>query len=189
MNLPTTRKEAKAQNSKYYFTGIPCKRGHVDKRETKKGICSTCRREDWKKENDRRALLPKSEAAKASAERYYEKNKELVKARAAARPKEEKSRWKKAHKDRNKDYYNTLNSLRKRRHKNATPQWLSYRQKQDIKDLYLQAVTLSRITGELYVVDHIIPLINPTVCGLHVPWNLRVITQEENLKKSNKHEV
>ena len=188
MNYPATRAEAKKLNSKYYNTGKLCKRGHLDNRETNKGICCTCRKEDVIKENKRRSLLPKSQAAIEGARRYYEKNKELVKARAAARPKEEKAKWKKAHKERNKDYYNTLSSLRKRRHKNATPSWLTYRQKQDIKALYLQAITLTQITGERYVVDHIVPLINSEVCGLHVPWNLRVITQEENLKKSNKLE-
>jgi len=47
-------------------------------------------------------------------------------------------------------------------------------------------MSLTKLTSERYVVDHIVPLINPAVCGLHVPWNLRVITQEENLQKSNK---
>jgi len=188
MDLPKTRKEAKDLGAKYYFTGLSCKHGHIDKRETAKGICVSCRKVEWAKENKRRSLLPKSDAAKKAAQKYYETHKDIVKARAAARPKEEKNRWKKAHKERNKDYYNVLNSLRKRRHKHATPRWLTYFQKQDIKALYAQAVLLTKITGERYVVDHIVPLLNPSVCGLHVPWNLRVITQEENLKKSNKLE-
>jgi 5-methylcytosine-specific restriction endonuclease McrA len=52
--------------------------------------------------------------------------------------------------------------------------------------MYKTAITMTRITGEQYVVDHIVPLRSEVVCGLHVPWNLRVITREENLKKSNK---
>jgi 5-methylcytosine-specific restriction endonuclease McrA len=55
-----------------------------------------------------------------------------------------------------------------------------------MRHLYLQAMELTKLTGERYVVDHIVPLISDEVCGLHVPWNLRVITQEENLRKSNK---
>jgi hypothetical protein len=46
--------------------------------------------------------------------------------------------------------------------------------------------TEAKATGEKYVVDHIVPLRSDVVCGLHVPWNLRVITHEKNLLKLNK---
>jgi hypothetical protein len=186
MEYPKTRKEAKEQNATHYNTGKPCSRGHIALRKTK-GTCIECMKEDWAKDNVKRGLKPKSEASKEAGRRYYERNKEIVIARANARTPEEKQSWKKIHKQRNPDYYNALNSLRKRRHKEATPKWLSKRQKDTIRELYRIAITMSRTTGERYVVDHIVPLINPTVCGLHVPWNLRVITQEENLKKSNLH--
>lgn len=42
---------------------------------------------------------------------------------------------------------------------------------------------MTRKTGELYVVDHIVPKIGGIVSGLHVPWNLRVIHWLENAKK------
>ena len=185
MEYPKTRKEAKEQGAKYYYTGAPCVRGHTALRKTK-GVCVECMKEDWAKDNAKRMAKPKSEAAKEAGRRYYERNREMVIARANARTPEEKKAWKKIHKQRNPDYYNALTSLRKRRHKNATPPWLTKKQRSEIKNLYLIAITMSKTTGERYVVDHIVPLINPKVCGLHVPWNLRVITQEENLKKSNK---
>ena len=182
---PNTRKEAKKLGIKYYFTGQLCIRGHVALRKTK-GACVECVREDWAIDNKKRSEKPKSEASKAAGRRYYEKNKEAVKARANARPPEEKQRNRNKHKEKNPDLYKALVSVRKRRHRQATPKWITAEQKLDMRQLYLQAMELTKITGERYVVDHIVPLISDVVCGLHVPWNLRVITQEENLRKSNK---
>jgi len=36
-------------------------------------------------------------------------------------------------------------------------------------------------------VDHIVPLIHPFVCGLHVENNLRIIPLADNIRKSNNH--
>jgi len=185
MGYPKTRKEAKETGNKYYFTGLPCTRGHIALRKTK-GTCVECMKEDWAIDNEKRKEKPKSEAAKAAGKRYYEKNREVVIARAAARPHEEVREYKEKYKAANPELYKALTSVRKRRHRNATPPWITKEQKLQIRQMYLQAQKLTKMTGERYVVDHIIPLINDSVCGLHVPWNLRVMTQEENLKKSNK---
>lgn len=182
---PKDRATAKEIGAKHYYTGQPCVRGHVALRITK-GTCVECRKEDWSVENERRKEKPKSEASKAAGRRYYEKNKEAVKARANARPLEERRSHKYKHKERNPEYYKALTSVRKRRHRNATPKWLGAEEKLAMRKLYLQAMDLTKLTGERYVVDHIVPLLSDEVCGLHVPWNLRVITQEENLRKSNK---
>ena len=185
MEYPKTRKEAKETGNKYYFTGLPCTRGHIALRKIK-GTCVECMKEDWAIDNEKRKEKPKSEAAKAAGKRYYEKNREVVIARAAARPHEEVREYKEKYKAANPELYKALTSVRKRRHRNATPPWITKEQKLQIRQMYLQAQKLTKMTGERYVVDHIIPLLNDSVCGLHVPWNLRVMTQEENLKKSNK---
>lgn len=185
MEYPNNRKEAQKLGIKYYYTGQPCIRGHVALRKTK-GSCVECMKEDWVKDNAKRSEKPKSEASKAAGRRYYEKNKAAVKARANARPLEERRKHKQNYKSTNPELYKALTSVRKRRHRDATPRWITAGHKLAMRQLYLQAMELTKLTGERYVVDHIVPLISDEVCGLHVPWNLRVITQEENLKKSNK---
>jgi 5-methylcytosine-specific restriction endonuclease McrA len=186
MDHPKTRKEAQALGAKFYFTGEPCVRGHIALRKTK-GACLECVKEDWAVDNERRKGKPKTDAAIAAGRRYYEKNREAVIARASARPAEEKRRNRAEYKDRNVDVVRADTSVRKRRHREATPRWLTKQERLQMRDLYVQARKLTELTRERYVVDHIVPLRGESVCGLHVPWNLRVITQEENLKKSNKH--
>jgi len=182
--LPKTRSEAKASGAAHYFTGEPCARGHIAPRKTK-GACINCMKEDWALDNEKRKNKPKSEAAKAAGRRYYEKNKDAVKARANARPAEERRGHRNKHKAEHPELYKALTSVRKRRHREATPKWITPEQKRDMRKTYLAAIQTTKITGERYVVDHIYPLISSEVCGLHVPWNLRVMTQTENLKKSN----
>lgn len=70
--------------------------------------------------------------------------------------------------------------------RNAVPSWLSLEDKAKIRSLYKLAIKLSKLTGILYHVDHIVPLQGELVSGLHVPWNLQVLPAIENMSKGNK---
>lgn len=43
----------------------------------------------------------------------------------------------------------------------------------------------SRATGAEHTLDHIVPLNHPNVCGLTVPWNLRLVPEAVNAAKGN----
>lgn len=106
---------------------------------------------------------------------------------------------------RNKDYYNTYMrewnkenkdysnpklkfyaANRRSKQRNAIPSWVDSNHKRKIERIYRLASRLSRVTGEIFEVDHIIPLNNKKVCGLHVWWNLQILPQFENRSKGNK---
>ena len=185
MEYPKTRKEAKVLGATHYFTGEPCVRGHVAPRKTK-GACVECLKEDWATDNERRKSQPKSDASKAAGRRYYEKNKELVLARASTRPPEERRKARKVWKIKNPEQAQISANAWKRRAREASPRWLTQEQKKHIADIYMQARALTKRTGVKHVVDHIIPLRSNEVCGLHVPWNLQILTHIENSIKGNK---
>ncbi len=65
----------------------------------------------------------------------------------------------------------------------AMPAWVDQAALQAIYD---QRAVIERETGIPHEVDHIVPLAGKTVCGLHVPWNLRVIPAAENRSKGHK---
>lgn len=69
----------------------------------------------------------------------------------------------------------------------AVPPWLTKEQEALINLVYQQRDHLNQATGILHEVDHIVPLQGKTVCGLHVPWNLQVLTKKDNVTKRHFH--
>lgn len=187
-NLPKTRAEAKATGAKYYFTGEPCKHGHIAARKTK-GACVDCMKLEWAEGAVKRAdyfkEYNKVGAVKDRKHEWYQENREQVIAAANTRPASARKEYQKTWKDKNLVWVRADTKARRRKHRDASPPWLTTKQKAEIRSLYQIAITMTKVTGEQYVVDHIWPLRSDAVCGLHVPWNLQVITQRENLAKSN----
>jgi 5-methylcytosine-specific restriction endonuclease McrA len=63
----------------------------------------------------------------------------------------------------------------------SRPSWVSNEQ---LDPIHAEAKRLTVETGVRHVVDHIVPINHPYVCGLTVPWNLQVITWQQNASKS-----
>lgn len=153
-------------------------------REYAKKNPSTSRVKAW------RAANP--EKRKEQDRRYAEKHPDVIIAKSI--------RWKKA----NPEKAAELSRQSRLRHKdrvlankakyragktNRTPAWLTEIDFERMRNEYKLAVLLTKVTGEPWEVDHIIPLHGNNVSGLHVPSNLRAIKASDNRLKNSKFEV
>lgn len=103
--------------------------------------------------------------------------------------------WEKNKKIHRKEYRkaneasNNARSAMQRAEKHKTvPKWLNDEHKREIVDIYTDCSDLQWLSEEKLEVDHIIPFRGENVTGLHVPWNLQIITKSENRQKRNRLE-
>lgn len=113
-----SRKDAKAAGLKYYFTGEPCKRGHIDKRFVSSFWCMTCQRD--KAANVYRRLTPEQRS------REYAKRKDSYyrwKDRNSVRVKSLNEKHRAEHKKRDPDYFKRYYRERAEKRKRETKAW------------------------------------------------------------------
>ena len=180
---PKERAVAKAAGQTTYFTGRPCKHGHVDFRCTASGTCIEC-----SKLVQKRNLQKRLELNPNWYKENYAKNPESHKQRAA--------NYRVKNPEKVRESY--LSSMRKRKPQKAaaemarqakkiqaTPPWLTKEDLNQIDAIYVCAKETTNLAGFDCSVDHIVPLRGKDICGLHVPWNLRVVSRSYNSKKHN----
>ena len=184
---PGTRQEALAANRKYYFTGTQCRNGHIAIRRTENYRCVECSRRltrNYREKHPGRAKESAKKGAKlrkrliaewdkrnadkrrSYSQKYRQKNKEKLK------------QYRAEYRAKNAALYAHRSMLRKARILKATPIWVDMEQ--------LQKFYEERPDG--HHVDHVIPLVHPLVCGLHVAENLQYLPASENMSKQNKWE-
>jgi 5-methylcytosine-specific restriction endonuclease McrA len=139
-------------------------------------------------ERNKRWRARNPEREKENGKRYYAQNKlKMLKAN---------SEWAKANRRRMNDY--SLAYAKRNPHKitahvrkrqaaklQRTPHWLTEDQIKTMELFYMAAAALTKDTGVRHEVDHIVPLQGKLVSGLHVPWNMQILTRSQNRSKTN----
>jgi hypothetical protein len=156
------------------------------------------------KEHERHSREKRKESHRVYVAKWYQANKEKIKLASRQRyqrikhsPHEKfaRQKWRLANLVKTREY----NRLYRQRHKDrvaafvqgknakkrqARPAWAN---ESKIRVVYRTACVLTKLMKRRFEVDHIYPLNSPFMCGLHVETNLRVISREENMQKSNRH--
>lgn len=211
VDLPISRSYAKLAGSRHYFTGTPCVNGHVAIRATTSGHCLQCDRDRAKVrlldpayrdvhrkltlEYKRRVLGdPIRKTAIRERELFLQNNSPArKKARKVAdqlrnqRPDVvEKRKHREANlTDRQVAMARARCAMRRASKANASKITKTLGLHNEVNEFYVLARSMTKSTGIKHEVDHIIPLRSSVVCGLHVPWNLRVVTRSYNARKYN----
>ena len=204
-----SRSQAKQLGLKYYFTGEPCKFGHISKRQVVNCTCCQCtsiKTHQWREKHpeyhhsyNEAYYQENKNVTKYHSERYYTKMWDNQPEVIRNRIRKNSRTYAKTHRDEmskrgkewvanNRGIVNATTAKRRTRKLHATPCWSEFHR---IREVYIDCQvinTLNRLVGgtEVMVVDHIVPLQGKRVCGLHVDYNLQIITSSHNATKSNK---
>ena len=186
MAYPKTYQEAKEIGFKHYYTGRPCKRGHINLRYASSKECVTCRVVKNQDENHIAYLKQYKEQHKeihnADARKRYHNN--IAKERERSKNKwlynkekimQTNKNWVENNPDKYKTMYRARNAKRRLVVKQQMPKWADAVK---IKEIY-------KNKPDGCHVDHIIPLRGKLVSGLHVENNLQYLTASENSRKKN----
>lgn len=178
-----SKKEAVKDGLKYYFTGRPCKRGHLSKRYLG-GQCQECvttQRNAWYRSNRDLCLRRASIWASENRDRTVE-YKRLWRTKNPEKQRASETSWR----SNNSAYEAARCAMRSAAKIRRTPPWLTKEHRAQIAWYYRMAKHITEQTGVQYSVDHIVPLRADNASGLHVPWNLQVITLSANCSKGNR---
>lgn len=167
-------------NDKHY-EGPPCNKCSETLRYSRSKRCVACvitSHKVWREENHDRHLakskawnMANSDKQRANLKEWVRKNPEKLK------------KIHKAYRDRNPHVMAAMAAKRRAAKSKATI-WPEY--DLAIKTVYFGREMMEDLTGKPYHCDHVIPLRGKNVCGLHVPYNLKVIPANDNMRKGNR---
>ena len=188
---PKSLSEAQRLGEKFYFTGKPCKEGHLEPRYTSSAECVICRRaKSTARHNEKRDEILEQGRIRGK-EKYHGDEKYRLKI----------LEWQKQYREKNRE----LRRESQRRYVENNKEKVKvgaikyyYKRKKAVNAYSSDELTefafsearelcnlRKEVTGFDWEVDHVVPLISKKVCGLHKWTNFAVIPASVNRSKQN----
>lgn len=195
----TSRSEAMATGAKTYFTGKPCKHGHVADRATSNSTCVTCHLIKAKAAYARNSAAARKrrmdrynlnvENERESMRRYYRSNidrqQESRKIRYWENPENCRAKSNQWRRD-NQDKRRSSHAKRRAAKQERLPVWFGELDQFVMQEAAALAAERAEQTGFEWHIDHMIPLQARKASGLHCADNIQVIPARINIRKRNR---
>lgn len=184
--LPRTRAEAKEVGSKYYFTGAPCRHGHIAERSTNDAKCQECNRErarqfarnfpEKKREQNLRRYWSDPEGNREKARIYAALNAESARKRA--------KEWREANPER-AAHNDRVKRARKRgaEGSHTAAEVAELLKRQGFRCVYCKASIRKKSDRH---VDHVMPL---KLGGSNAISNIQLLCATCNMSKKASHPI
>lgn len=192
-----SRKKAKDIGLKFYFSGTPCLHGNIALRRTPNFQCTCPPCYESERVRERAARKTNVQHRKDYREAYHAANRDELNQKKRERYQKNRDAllagtqaWRKANPEHLRDYKRKTGrsdcAKRRASKRERIPPWFGEFDQFVMAECSTLAFERTLLTGVIWHVDHMIPLLARKACGLHCGHNLQVIPAFLNLKKQNR---